>query len=67
MFLVNIQKIKNSKKSYILQKALVLPIICCKCGSKDEKVTKKEESIEILKIIYKSTKNMEEFRLKEID
>ena len=31
---------KSPKKSYILEKTLVLPNIYCKCGSKDEKIFK---------------------------
>ena len=38
--------------SYLLEKALVLSIICSKCKDKDEKISKKEESIEILKIFW---------------
>ena len=40
-------KVKNSKMSYILNKILVLSIIC---GNNNEKIFK-EESIDILKII----------------
>ena len=40
------------KKSYILlRKTLVLSIICSKCKNEDEKLFKKEKSIEILKIL----------------
>ena len=44
------KKINNPKISYIFVKTLVLSIICSKCGSKDEKIFKEEESIKILKI-----------------
>ena len=42
---------KNPKISYILQKTLVLSIICCKCDSKDKKIFKEKESIEVLTIL----------------
>ena len=31
------KKFRNPKISYILEKTLVLYIICCKCGNEDEK------------------------------
>ena len=34
--------------SYILEKTLVLSIICSKCKNEDEELFKEEESIEIL-------------------
>ena len=37
--------------SYLLGKILLLSIICSKCKNKDKKSFKKEESIEILKIL----------------
>ena len=37
-------------KIYLLEKTLVLSIICSKCKNEDEKIFKEEESIEILKI-----------------
>ena len=40
------KKFKKPKVSYILQKALVLSIICSKYSSKIEKIFKEEESIE---------------------
>ena len=46
-----LKKFKKPKISYILQKALVLFIICSKYGSKDEDIFKEQESIEILKIL----------------
>ena len=42
------KKFKNPKLSYILQKTLVLSIICSKCDSKDEKIFKEEQSIKTL-------------------
>ena len=45
------RKFKNLKTSYIFDKTLVPPIICHKRGSKDETIFKKEESIDILKIL----------------
>ena len=44
------KKINIPKISYFFGKTLVLSIICSKCGSKDEKIFKEEESIKILKI-----------------
>ena len=49
-FAVNIENFTNLKY-HILQKKIVLSIICIKCGSKDKKIFKEEESIEILKIL----------------
>ena len=43
-------KPKNIKISYICDKSF-LSIICNKCGSKNEKIFKEEESIEISKIL----------------
>ena len=34
-----------------MEKTLVLSIICSKCKNEDQKIFKKEESIEILKIL----------------
>ena len=44
-------KFENSKISYNFDKALLVSIICVKCGSKDEKISKEQESIEILNIL----------------
>ena len=44
------RKIKKLKISYLLEKTLVLSIICSKCKNEDEKKIK-ENSIEILKIL----------------
>ena len=45
------KKFKKTKISYILEKRLVISIICSKCKNEDEKIFKEEESIEILKIL----------------
>ena len=44
------RKFEKPKISYLLEKTLVLSIICSKCKNEDEKIFK-EESIEILKIL----------------
>ena len=44
------KKIEKPKISYLLDKSLVLSIICSKCKNEDEKLSKVEELIEILKI-----------------
>ena len=51
LFVVSIQNLKNLKTSYLLEKTLVLSIICSKCKDEDEKMFNEEESIEILKIL----------------
>ena len=45
------RKFKNPKASYTFNEALVLSIICDKCGSNDDKTFTIEESIEIFKIL----------------
>ena len=47
----NYRKFEKPKISYLLEKTLVLSIICSKCKNEDEKLFKEEESIEILKIL----------------
>ena len=42
------RKFKNPKISYVFEKKR---IICIKCGNKNDKIFKKEESIEMLKIL----------------
>ena len=42
------RKFEKPKISYILEKTLILSIICSKCENEDEKLFKEEESIEIL-------------------
>ena len=53
LYCVIYDKYKKSEKpeiSHILEKTLVLSVICSKYMNEDEKLFKKEESIEILKI-----------------
>ena len=45
------RKFEWPKISYILESTLVLYIICSACKNEDEKLFKKKESAEILKII----------------
>ena len=45
------KKIEKRKISHLLEKTLVLSVICSKCKNEDEKIFKEEESIEILKIL----------------
>ena len=45
------RKFEKPKISYLLEKTLVLSIICSKCKNEDEKIFKEEESIEILKTL----------------
>ena len=45
------RKFEKPKISYLLEKTLVLSIICSKCKNEDEKLFKEEESIKILKIL----------------
>ena len=42
---------ENPKISYLLEKTLGLSIICKKCKNEDEKLFKKEESMEISEIL----------------
>ena len=44
------RKFEKPKISYLLEKTLVLSIICSKCKNEDEKLFKEEELIEILKV-----------------
>ena len=44
-------KCKKSKISYICYKTLLLSSISNKCGSEEEKIYKKEESIKIFKLL----------------
>ena len=46
LFAVSIENL-----SYMLEKTLVISIICSKCKNNDEKIFKEEEPIEILKIL----------------
>ena len=45
------RKFKKPKTSYLLEKTLVLSIICSKCKNKDVKLFKEKKIIEILKIL----------------
>ena len=45
------RKFEKPKISYILEKTLVLSIICSKCKNKDDKILKKKKSIAILEIL----------------
>ena len=45
------RKFEKPKIWYVLEKTLVLSIICSKCKNEDEKLFKEEQSIEILKIL----------------
>ena len=46
------RKYKNPQKIYIFYKTLVLSVIRDKSGNKNDKIFKKEESIEILKLLW---------------
>ena len=45
------RKFEKTKISYLLEKTLVLSIICNKCKNEDENLFREEEPIEILKIV----------------
>ena len=45
------RKFEKPKISYIIEKTLVLYIICSKSRNEAEKIFKEEESIEILKVL----------------
>ena len=45
------RKFEKPKISYLLEKTLVLSIICSKCKNEDEKLSKEKESIKILKVL----------------
>ena len=45
------RKSGKSKISYLIEKTLVLSIICSKCKKENEKVFKEEDSTEIIKIL----------------
>ena len=47
----NYRKFEKLEVSYLLEKTLVLSIICIKYKNKNEKKIKEEESTEILKIL----------------
>ena len=45
------RKFEKPKISYLLEKTLVLCMICSKCKNIEEKIIKEEESIETLKLL----------------
>ena len=45
------RKFKNPKISYLFQNTLVLSIIWSKCENEDGKISKEEESVEIIGLI----------------
>ena len=45
------RKLKNLEISYIYNETLVLSIICSKCSNKKDRISKEEESIEILETL----------------
>ena len=45
------RKFEKLKISYLLEKTLVISLICSKCKNEDEKLFKEEELIEILKTL----------------
>ena len=51
VFCSKYRKFEKLKMSYLLEKTSVLSIICSKYKKEDEKIFKKEESVEILKIL----------------
>ena len=54
LYYVNCSKNRNFEKpkiSYLLEKTLVLSIICSECKNEDGRIFKEEESIETFKIL----------------
>ena len=51
MICAKYRKFEKLKISNLLEKTLVLSIICSNCKNEDEKIFKEEESIEILQIL----------------
>ena len=47
----NYRKFKNPKIAYILEKKIVLSVMCSKFENKDEKIFTEKESVGISKII----------------
>ena len=45
------RKFEKPKIWYLLEKTLLLTIICSKCKDEDEKMFKEEDSVEVLKIL----------------
>ena len=52
------RKFDKPKISYLLEKILVLSIICSKCKNGDKKLFKEEKSIEILKVLGLNGENI---------
>ena len=57
LFAVSIENLKNLKYPTSFEEKLVLYIIYSKCKNEDEKLSREEESIDILKILS-STENI---------
>ena len=55
------KNLEKPKGSDLLEKALVLVIICSKCKNEDEKIFKEEKSLVILKII-RLINNIDEYQ-----
>ena len=72
-YLWQYKKLKNPKTLCIVEKTIVLFIICSKCENEDEKIFKKEESTEILKILdlFKNIQSPQKYKsrmqIKNID
>ena len=56
----NYIKFEKPKISLLLEKELVLSVICNKCKNEDEKIFKEEESIEMLKM-FSLISNLEDY------
>ena len=61
LFCRKYRKLEKPKISYLLEKALVISIICSKCKNSDENMFKEEESIDIFKIPG-TINNVEEYQ-----
>ena len=46
------RKFEKPKISHLLEKTSIISFICNKCKNEDQKTSKEEESIEILKIFW---------------
>ena len=62
LIVISMENLKSPKIENIFDKTLGLPIICDKYDSKDGKIFKEEESIDIPKILG-SIKNLEEYQI----
>ena len=54
------RKFEKAKTSYLLEKKLLLSVICSKCNNEDEKLFKEKKSIEISKT-FGLINNIEKF------